>query len=260
MTFDKLLGDALPVKLKARNKQLPEVLNLQDIAELSYPDSPEGAKAFINYVLIPEIMAWLQTPHYEEEESEAEFLFFCPSGLDLKEKESQLSDFSNLSGNWFKPRGHIDQGLRPVGSIDDYDELPFEHLPTRIKVHRDHFKDWLHRKGEWPIKDSLLCNWWTGESENFKEGDTYIDPTEQDKPDNIESNTQQKREDVLAKWLGKAGLLATGEACPLVAKTRSDVWGELGRMDESLFPPTSTDTIKKFFSNQRLCRFKKGRK
>ena len=68
---------------------------------------------------------------------------------------------------------------------------------------------------------------------------------------------QRSRELVLAGWLSAHNLLDK----EVTTKTRAELWEELGLADRRLFPPQQNETglIKKFFDQQKLCTFKRGK-
>ena len=85
----------------------------------------------------------------------------------------------------------------------------------------------------------------------------HIEDQEEEKEVEQSTTVQIQRELVLAGWIaGKRKNVDPG----MIRITREQLWDELAIANSKLFRPSSTNTIKKFFSNQQLVSFQLGRR
>ncbi|MBT3204315.1 MAG: hypothetical protein HOM14_19350 [Gammaproteobacteria bacterium] len=66
----------------------------------------------------------------------------------------------------------------------------------------------------------------------------------------------EKRSLVLLGWLTAKNF----DLSKPLEITQSELWGELSKANNKIFPPSSPETIKGFFKEQNLCKFKTGRR
>lgn len=155
----------LSIEKRAELCELPDVLNVFEIASLVYKDDKELLTALIKTI----IEACKNDEIYYEIPTMNEYWFINkPNRL---VRETSYEDYKD-------------------NPLSQY--LPIFYVDTDVIIHRCDFKQWFVNQKQWTIDDCLLANWWI-KSEVVGNNDTNSSVIKKEKFEHLETTAWKKQ-------------------------------------------------------------------
>jgi hypothetical protein len=135
---------------------------------------------------------------------------------------------------------------------------PCDHKYNKIVsplILREDIRAWLlHTVSEPLDRSNHLVRWISENQERTceakeKSGERYLS-----------ASIQTRREIVLMEWIENKERELERFDRNRVDLSSSEIWEDLRKIDNKLFPPSSSETIQKFFKSQKICSLKRGRR